>query len=273
MAPARRPGSRRRARSSRGWRPAGVAVAVMTTVIIFGAGQEGVNPWSDDPATPSADRTNEPLARKPVPRAPAINTEAPPSEPTPTGRNPRPFADPSDSISRSGPGTFQVARISDPVTGETGHEPLTYTVEVEDELPFRLPQTARTIDRILADERGWANIVQRSFRRVSNGAEARILLATPSTTDRLCAPLKTRGRVSCRNGELVVLNARRWARATVSYRDDIPSYRTYLVNHEVGHLLGRGHVECPAKGLPAPVMQQQTYGLDGCIRNVWPSLD
>jgi hypothetical protein len=147
---------------------------------------------------------------------------------------------------------------------------LTYTVEVEHGLPFDVQESAQTISGILKAGRGWSDEVGRSFRQVDAEGEARILLATPATTDALCAPLRTRGAVSCRNGSLVVLNARRWAIATNDYADDVTSYRIYLVNHEIGHLLGRSHQACPGRGRPAPVMQQQTYGLDGCRRNVWP---
>jgi hypothetical protein len=43
-----------------------------------------------------------------------------------------------------------------------------------------------------------------------------------------------------------------------------------MVNHEVGHVLGRGHAFCPAAGAPAPVMVQQTKGVAPCRPNPWP---
>lgn len=109
------------------------------------------------------------------------------------------------------------------------------------------------------------------MRRVGGGAVLRILLASPATTDRLCSPLETEGRLSCRNGQLVVLNAWRWANGTQGYEGQLPKYRRYVINHEVGHALGYPHVPCPGSGLPAPVMLQQTIGLEGCLPNPWPA--
>jgi predicted Zn-dependent protease len=43
-----------------------------------------------------------------------------------------------------------------------------------------------------------------------------------------------------------------------------------MVNHEVGHYLGLGHVGCPKKGAKAPVMMQQSISLGGCVPEAWP---
>lgn len=90
------------------------------------------------------------------------------------------------------------------------------------------------------------------------------------TTDRLCAPLQTNAEVSCRNGDDVVVNARRWNEGVASYGGDVDSYRVYLINHEVGHALEKGHQACPGPGALAPVMLQQSISLDGCLPNPWP---
>ena len=93
---------------------------------------------------------------------------------------------------------------------------------------------------------------------------------TPTTTDRLCAPYRTRGEVSCHHGNRVVLNAKRWLLGADSYGSDLTNYRRYLVNHEFGHALGKRHENCPGRGKLAPVMMQQTKGLGPCRKNPWP---
>ena len=96
-----------------------------------------------------------------------------------------------------------------------------------------------------------------------------IILASPALTDSLCAPLLTLGRYSCAQSGRAVLNAERWRSGAPSYAS-LTRYRTYMINHEVGHLLGRGHAYCSAGGAPAPLMAQQTKGVAPCRPNPWP---
>lgn len=152
------------------------------------------------------------------------------------------------------------------------------SLDVEGGLGVDTAEFARTVATVLTDARGWQAKDKVRFVAVSPAQVAkrapvdlRISLTSPDTTDRLCAPLQTRGQVSCHNLHRVVLNARRWQLGAVAYGKDVQAYRTYLVNHEVGHGLGHGHALCPGAGRPAPVMMQQTYGLRGCTAWPWPA--
>jgi hypothetical protein len=216
----------------------------------------------------------DPTAGRIPPSAPTPTATAPPADPpTPPSAEaseapPPPPAPARVQIPERGPGTFRVAGGRSDVGGEGSL--LTYTVEVERGLPLRVREIAATVDATLADPRGWTTAEDRSVQRVDRDGDLRILVATPETTDRLCAPLDTGGRLSCRNGEQVVLNAWRWVHGADAYAG-IAQYRRYLVNHEVGHALGNGHVDCDAPGALASVMMQQTKGLQGCRRNPWPA--
>lgn len=147
-----------------------------------------------------------------------------------------------------------------------------YDLRVERELRLDPVDQAQVVQAVLEDPRSWRGAERVRFVLVRSGrVDLRAYLATPGTTDRLCAPLRTNGRVSCQTGRRVVLNARRWTVGARSYGDDLVNYRRYLVNHEFGHYLGHGHQPCPGRGRRAPVMLQQTKGLDGCQANPWPA--
>lgn len=192
-----------------------------------------------------------------------------PTRPSPSMTTPAPSPTPEPvQIPRSGSGAFTVASGSSPVAG-TSSDITTYRVEVENDLPYEADDFAADVDRTLADKRGWTKDGSHSFKRDADGP-LRVVLASPATTDALCAPLQTRGEVSCRNGNVVAINAVRWARGAATFDDDVSTYRLYVINHEIGHSLGLGHANCPGPGLPAPVMLQQTINLDGCTANPWP---
>ena len=136
---------------------------------------------------------------------------------------------------------------------------------------------ADEIDEALGDSRGWTASRKLRFQRVPGSSEAEftIYLAAPHTSKRMCAAggLSTDTFTSCRLPGQVIINNDRWQDGTSDYDAPLRTYRAYTINHEVGHQLGHGHEACAGAGSPAPVMQQQTYGLKGCVANAWPYLD
>ncbi|MGI9557068.1 MAG: DUF3152 domain-containing protein, partial [Solirubrobacterales bacterium] len=65
----------------------------------------------------------------------------------------------------------------------------------------------------------------------------------------------------------------RWRGGARAFGGELMDYRRYLINHEVGHTLGRWHRGCPAPKARAPVMMQQTKGVGECKPNPWPRTD
>jgi hypothetical protein len=174
-------------------------------------------------------------------------------------------------VPNSGPGTYQAAKES--VRSESSYGALIrYDVRVEDGLPIDPGKTAVLIQEVLDDPRSWRGTRRWRFDLTPLGESATLhaYIVTPNTTDRLCAPYRTRGEVSCHHGNRVVLNAKRWLLGADSYGSDLTNYRRYLVNHEFGHSLGKRHENCPGRGKLAPVMMQQTKGLGPCRKNPWP---
>jgi Protein of unknown function (DUF3152) len=150
---------------------------------------------------------------------------------------------------------------------------VTYRVEVETGIGQSAPVFAAAVDATLADASGWTSQGRWSVQRVAGeDADIIIRLATSPTVGEVCeaAGLEDAAYSSCRTGQFVMINLDRWMHAVPEYRGDVALYRQYLINHEVGHGLGLGHQSCPGPGRPAPVMQQQTLGLKGCLPNGSP---
>ncbi|WP_373304996.1 DUF3152 domain-containing protein [Streptomyces lucensis] len=177
-----------------------------------------------------------------------------------------------------GSGTFDAVPGLDKAPGKG--QKYTYRVDVERGLGLDGALFAEAVQRTLNDDRSWSHGGARTFERVSSGKpDFVITLASPGTTAKWCAKSgldTTEDNVSCDSAatERVMINAYRWAQGSKTYGDQIHAYRQMLINHEVGHRLGHGHVTCQKDGEPAPVMQQQTKFLDHdgihCLPNPWP---
>lgn len=177
-----------------------------------------------------------------------------------------------------GPGTFDTVPgvASAPGKGQL----IRYRVDVEQGLDLDPQLFAEAVHRTLNDDRSWAHGGKRTFERVPGGeADFVITLASPGTTGVWCRKSgldTTIDNVSCDSAstDRVMINAYRWSQGSDTYgADQMFAYRQMLINHEVGHRLGHGHVSCTTPGALAPIMQQQTKSLviNGiqCKANPW----
>lgn len=155
-----------------------------------------------------------------------------------------------------------------PATSVSGRI-LRYRVLVEPGLEPEIGVFGPHVDRTLGSPHGWAR-AGFQFARVAEHEDFTVLLAKPETVNKLCRPLKTGGVYSCGLRGRAVLNAVRWRRGVRHFKGDLATYREYLVNHEVGHLLGQPHRRCPPRGGPAPLMMQQTKHVGRCQPNGRP---
>ncbi len=146
----------------------------------------------------------------------------------------------------------------------------TYRIETRGTISASLKVFRRQVAQTFADPRGWRSAGV-GFRRVTRGGDFTVVLAEASTVPSF-SPVCS-AQWSCRVGRYVIINQLRWRHASPSWnqaRKSLRGYRHMVVNHETGHWLGHGHLGCGGAGRLAPVMMQQSKGLDGCRHNPWP---
>lgn len=250
-----------------------LAVGAAVTVIAEGPG-----------GRPGADRlaaeeiaTVPPLVAAPLPpSADPSPSVAVPSSPPPVLRAP-------GAVPSAGTGRFGYDGRSGPVLGRAG-ELRRYRVAVESGSNEAAADFAQAVQVALAGPGSWVDSGRLRLQQVPGGAprDFTVYLATARTAGRMCADggvdIRVGGRpyTSCRAPGQVIINLDRWRLSVphfVSAGVPLTVYRTYVVNHEVGHQLGHRHERCPGRGRPAPVMMQQTLFLDGCRVNPWPYVD
>ena len=140
-----------------------------------------------------------------------------------------------------------------------------YATVVDPGVVYDPQQFAREIAIYLADPDGW---VSRGVTFVPSSV-SRAQMVIHLTPFSAMKSLGCDAALSCAefNGREVHLNAKRWGEGARESKLSLKAYRQYMVTHEVGHILGYDHSRCPGRGVPAPVMLQQTMGIGPCKPN------
>ncbi|GIJ26296.1 lipoprotein [Micromonospora qiuiae] len=251
------------------------AVGAAVTLVVGGgewlrgaAGAEEV--VASAPSSPASLVTPSPVASSSVPPS------ASPSPEPPVLRLPGP-------VPSAGRGSFEIDDRTGPVLGTAGRV-RGYRVAVEVGSGVDPAEFALAVQEALTGPGSWVDSGRLRLRQVAEGAayDFTVYLATARTAGRMCAAggvdIRIGGRpyTSCRAPGKAIINLERWRLSVPHYVEakvPLTVYRTYVINHEVGHELGHRHERCPGKGKPAPVMMQQTLFLNGCVANPWPYLD
>jgi len=272
-----RGGSRGRVRRTRAHRSAGLVLAaagLLGTCSVVWAALNGGNPSVTAMHTPgtttSVESEGDPSEPDPGP-ARSTGTKTPASR---AGASfPMAVDKAAGVLSKTFPqtGTGKIASVAGTAAAPGPGPVKKVRVEVEGGLPIKSTLFASYVMKTLNDSRGWGHGGKMTFARTTGSADIVVTLASPKTSEKLCKPLETGGTLSCGIGSRAVLTVYRWVLTTPEFSDTREKYRQYLINHEVGHVLGHGHEQCAGKGRLAPVMMQQTKGLKGCLANPWPN--
>jgi hypothetical protein len=257
-----------------GWRAYAIPILTIATVVtladlFLGGGTTTARTDAGTAASDTAVTTGPEPTADPAPAEQPARAQGD-ADPTETASAPPESA----GFVQQGAGTVTVV---DGASQVYGSGPLQrFVVEVEDGIGVDGAVFAAAVESTLGDPRSWGNGGRMSFQRVGPAEAAagdyafKVTLISPGNMERYCPGVGTGGYTSCRYGDRAVINLARWETAVPDYQGDVATYRLYVVNHEVGHALGNGHQQCPGPGRLAPVMQQQTLGLDGCAKNPWP---
>ncbi|MCW2602932.1 MAG: hypothetical protein JWN61_1067, partial [Pseudonocardiales bacterium] len=266
-----------------GWRAYALPVLVVVTVVALMQGGGSGAGDSSAASLPSADATRPAAAGTDAAPAPTagqqetVKVDQSGANVLPAVQDPAALP-PGVAYTEQGAGTFTILKGT---TAVVGAGPLRrYSIEAEDGITgIDLAMMAASIDTTLSDPRSWTAGGQFSLQRVDSGpVDFRITLVSSLTVRTLCG-YEEQIETSCwapNQNNRVVLNDSRWARGAMAYANDLTTYRTYMVNHEVGHALGFGHeFSCRGDG-KAPLMMQQTKSVidvNGatCQPNPWPN--
>jgi hypothetical protein len=143
----------------------------------------------------------------------------------------------------------------------------TYSIEFDKDIIINTNLVIKKITSVLEDKRGWKRLGYNFYHKDKN-PKFKIKIVKEEKIIKAC---KFSG-LSCADmsTNTIYINIKRWRNGSKRSKLSLDDYRTYILNHEIGHLIGRDHVQCNKSGSKVAVMVQQTLGISDCKPNPWP---
>lgn len=165
--------------------------------------------------------------------------------------------------------------VTTPVAGLIDHrvpvkKSFTYRIATRGHIVTSTKVFAQLSQETYENPSGWRSAGYQ-FKRVATGGDFTLVLADSASMTSFGPPCDSTW--SCRAGRNVVINQSRWLHASPAWNHaglPLRLYRDMVVDHETGHWLGHPHKSCGGAGQLAPLMMQQSKGLNGCRFNPWP---
>lgn len=153
------------------------------------------------------------------------------------------------------------------------------TSVVDSDVEYSPKLFSKKIIKTLKDPEGWESVDKirfkyvspKKFKEIRSKNKIFIRLSTNRTISDICG-FDPKERLSCCDmlTREVFINFHRWKHGAKPSKLNIYDYREYVINHEVGHAIGRLHTGCPCMGCSAPIMMQHTISIGKCSPNSKP---
>lgn len=131
---------------------------------------------------------------------------------------------------------------------------LRYKVSVESIVKKSLKNFKKEVHNILSHPKSW----KVNFIQDDTNFDFELTLASARNIKTYC----NFSGLSCADpyNKKIWINNYRWTKGAKPSKLSLKNYRIYLINHEVGHILGFLHAK-PIKNRKVPVMNQHTLGI------------
>jgi hypothetical protein len=287
------PSGRRRLFAGRGIALKSLGAAAIVVVVAFGVGiaagwgtslfAQWLEPTPPSP-TPTPSETPSPS------QTPTIDVSLPPMDPITR------TIDDADRLAGlrtlqfpiHGDGTFTT--VPAPDAGSPDADIVQFVrIDVEDGLQMTNGTLSSFVMSALNDAQGWGQEGPTAYVQTEGAPDIRIVFASPFTAAALCptphepavlappvttsatpSPSQTAApmAIQCATQGAIVVSVYDWIQGVAGFGEERTDARIYLLNHGLGHVLGKPDVECK-KGVAEVMVDQQALPKK-CTPNPWP---